>query len=443
MNADSTPALRLGQDGGQIARRIRHAHERFVSSHLMPPVVRSVVAESWRRCHAAGANADGSRLPPTRMSVDELRDHRSHHPLATLVPLFHGLLGEVASDGEHIFAVTDSTGVLLWVQGHPATLRGAERMNFAEGAVWSEAQAGTNAPGTALAVGRPVQIFATEHYNAAVQRWSCAAAPIREPRSGLLLGAIDITGGEGVAGPYAMALVRAAARLAEAELARQPPAGVLVPATADPEIRLTALGRDRAVVEVDGRGVTLSPRHSEIAVVLALAGAGRSAEALAVDLSTRELNVSSVRAEMTRLRPLLGASQLRSRPYAFGPSVRSDFGFVGTALAEGRLCDAVAGYTGPLLPGSEAPAVVEHRRSLEHQLRGALLATGDAVLLRHWVSSPWGTDDLAAWEALARRLPELSAQRAAANAQVVALDRELAAPPADRTGAVGPKAGRP
>ena len=117
---------------------------------------------------AAGASQDGRRLPPIRLDADELDDYRSRHPLAAALPVFRELLGERASDDEHIFAVTDAAGILLWVRGHTGTLDRASRMNFVEGAEWSETEAGTNAPGTALAVGRPVQIFAGEHYNTVV-----------------------------------------------------------------------------------------------------------------------------------------------------------------------------------------------------------------------------------------------------------------------------------
>lgn len=112
------------------------------------------------------------------MDVDELKDYRSGHPIAVLLPMFRDLLGERAG------------GTLMWVQGHSGTLRRAARMNFAEGATWSEAEAGTNAPGTALAVGQPVQIFAAEHYNSAVHPWSCSAAPVRDPDSGRVRAAV-------------------------------------------------------------------------------------------------------------------------------------------------------------------------------------------------------------------------------------------------------------
>ncbi len=79
--------------------------------------------------------------------------------------------------------VGDTDGTLLWVEGDAATIGRGEGMHFAEGVVWSEARAGTNAPGTALELGRPVQIVTGEPYSSAVHAWSCAAAPNCAPRS--------------------------------------------------------------------------------------------------------------------------------------------------------------------------------------------------------------------------------------------------------------------
>jgi transcriptional regulator of acetoin/glycerol metabolism len=92
-------------------------------------------------------------------------------------------------------------------------------MNFVAGARWDESHAGTNAPGTALALDHSVQIFAAEHFSRLVQPWTCVAAPIHDPRTGRPLGAVDITGGDHVANPHSLALVQATARAAEALLA--------------------------------------------------------------------------------------------------------------------------------------------------------------------------------------------------------------------------------
>ena len=67
-------------------------------------------------------------------------------------------------------------------------------MNFAEGTLWSEPGAGTNAIGTAVALDHAVQVFGPEHFSEPVQRWTCSAAPIHDPDTGALIGVIDLTG---------------------------------------------------------------------------------------------------------------------------------------------------------------------------------------------------------------------------------------------------------
>jgi len=425
------------------ASMLRGAHQRFVTSPGTTEGVRRLVADSWRRCAACGVHPDGSRLPPLRRTSEELAAYRRTHPLAAVLPLFRELLGAGAADDGHVFAVGDGDGTLLWVEGDTAAVGRAERMHFVEGAVWSEAQAGTNAPGTVLEVGHPVQIVTGEHYSSAAHAWSCAAAPVRDPGTGRVLGVVDLSGGGTIATPPALAAVRAAALAAEAQLARalSAPAALLgpdgrvlhageaTPAGGGGGVRLAALGRDSAVLECAGRAHRLSPRHSEMVVALALAGRGVTGDRLAVDLSEREVPLSTLRAEMTRLRAALGPDLVGSRPYALLPPVRTDFGDVSALLAEGRVGEALARYPGPLLPRSEAPVVVEHRRALEQQLRGAVLAGGDPGLLRRWVDATWGADDAPAWLALARRLPGGSAQRAAAAARAHALDAESAVLP--------------
>ena len=455
MRPDSVLAIRAGEDLRSVALRLDRAHQQFMVSHKVPSCVRSVVAASWQRCAGAGLSQDG-RLPPVRLDAAGLAEYRSRHPLAVLLPVFREFLGDQSGDGDHVFAITDAAGMLLWVEGNAGTLRRAERMNFIAGAAWSEADAGTNAPGTALAMTCPVQIFAAEHYNTLVHPWSCVAAPVRDPFTGQVLGVIDITGGESVASPHALALVRATVRVAEAELARHsaaagehadsacrtpprlwlPAAAPQCPGRGQPDaasIRLTALGRDCALAQIDGRTVQLRPRHSEIAVILAQAAGGLTGPRLAVKLSEADIHPVTLRAEMSRLRTLLGDGLLGSHPYELHRPVSSDFASVLSLLDQGRVADALAAYPGPLLPGSEAPAIVEYRAALGQQLRAEVLASGDVMVLRRWVNAAWGADDAEAWQALARALPGGSPQRSAAAARARAVDQEIGSPLAARS----------
>ncbi|MFG3292964.1 transcriptional regulator [Streptomyces sp. NPDC048179] len=413
----------MDASGADVASVLRAAHERFVTSADREPGVRGLVADSWRRCAARGVRPDGGVPPPLRWASAELNAHRRTHPLAAVLPVFRDLLGTGAADDGHVFAIGDVDGTLLWVEGDTGAMGRAEQMRFVAGAGWGERHAGTNAPGTALELGRPVQIVTGEHYSAAVQDWSCAAAPVRDPATGRVLGVVDLSGGATIATPPALAAVRGAALAAEAHLARTSASvRLLAPDFSPGEVRLSALGRDCAVLEYGDRVLQLSPRHSEIVLALALVGRGMTGDQLAVDLSEREIPASTLRAEMTRLRAALGPELLGSRPYALLRPVRTDVDDMARLLAEGRVREALDRYPGPLLPRSEAPLVVEQRRCLEQQLRGAVLATADAGLLRRWVGATWGAEDTAAWAALAHTLPGGSPQRAAAAARARALD---------------------
>jgi hypothetical protein len=415
---------------------VRKAREDLLERGAAPVGVRGMVADSWLRSAAAGVNANTSQ-PPITLAADLLPDYRAQHPLAEVFPLLYEVAGRAAEDCDSILAVADERGRLLWVRGKPSVLRRAESIRFVEGAQWDEGHAGTNAPGTALRLDAPVTIKSAEHFVRPVQRWSCAAAPVHEPGSGAILGVIDVTGGRAVDSPQTLAMVRAAARMAESELARRSlaatvryrepdksgPSGHHHPLT---EIRLSALGRSECVVSIGPRTLRLSPRHSEIMVILAACPAGLAGDELAYLLYPDDLISSTLRAELVRLRSLLGGQVLASRPYRLTCEVASDWAAVSAQLAAGDLAEALRQYRGPLLPRSEAPGVVELRGELDRALRAAILASGRPEFLIGWTRSRWGADDLEMWQRLRAVLPASSPLRPFAAATAAKLDAELA-----------------
>ncbi|MFF9405466.1 GAF domain-containing protein [Streptomyces anandii] len=415
--SDPWVALEPGADAVERLRALRRAHETFTAVGTVPGPVRPVVADSWRRSARAGVGPDGSAS--VDLADGDLGAYRAEHPLAPVMPLFRELMGTFAADGEHLLAVCDAHGRLLWVEGHRATRRKADRMNFVPGAGWAESAVGTNAPGTAVAVDRPVQVFAAEHFIRQVQPWTCAAAPVHDPRTGRVLGAVDITGGDGLAHPHSLGFVQAVARAAEAQLALLGPRAEAV-GTAE----LTALGRDEARLALDGRSIRLSRRHSEIMVLLTRRPEGVSGDELLCALYEDEsVTPVTLRAELARLRRVLGPGLLASRPYRLSRPVVSDAAVVERRLRTGAVAAAAAAYGGPLLPGSQAPAVVRLRERLADGLRGALIARRDPDLLADWAHAPWGEDDLEVWRALAAVRPA-----PAVRSRLAALEAELAAP---------------
>ncbi|MFD3755461.1 GAF domain-containing protein [Streptomyces sp. NPDC058622] len=413
---DPLVALPGGADPVERTRELRRAHAAFTRDGRVEAPVRAVIARSWRRC--ARARVSPECAPRVELAEAELRRYRAEHPLARVMPVFRDLVGAFAAHGAHLMAVCDARGSLLWVEGEPGTLRRAERLGFVPGARWSETAMGTNAPGTAVAVGEPVQVFGAEHFSRRVHPWTCAAAPVRDPRTGGVLGAVDITGGDGLAHPHSLAFVRAVARAAEAQLA------LLAPDPAAAADTLTALGRDEALLGTGGRTVRLSRRHSEIMALLAHHPEGLSGEELTIALYEDEsVSPVTLRAEMSRLRGVLGDRAPLSRPYRTAAALASDFTALTRHLAGGAVSAALHRYPGPLLPASTAPGIVRLRRRIEDQARAAVVARADAGLLTDWVCSPWGADDPEAWRALAYALPP--GRRAAALARVRALDLEL------------------
>lgn len=410
---DTWVALEAGADPARRRGALRRAYESFATAGRVERPVRSVVAASWQRSARARVSQEGGAS--VELSDDGLTAYRDAHPLARVMPLFRELMGAYALDGEHLMAVCDAHGRLLWVEGHRATRLLASRMNFVPGARWSETATGTNAPGTALTVDRPVQVFAAEHFQRPAHPWTCAAAPVHDPHTGRLLGAVDITGGDRLAHPHSLAFVGAVARAAESQLA------LLAAPPTTGSVRLAALGRDEALLVADGRKVRLSRRHSEILTLLARRPEGVVGDELLVDLYEDEsVTPVTLRAELSRLRGLLGPGLLRSRPYRLAAPVDSDADTVARRLASGAVASAMSAYAGPLLPSSRAPTVVRLRRRLADQLRAALIARGDPGLLADWAYSPWGEDDLPVWRALASVLPV--PQRPAALARVDELD---------------------
>lgn len=395
------------------------------------PRFRSEVAESWDRSAAAGVSADADEAPIT-LDRDLLRDHRAAHPLAVVFPSLDDVLGQAARDFDAVMAVSDASAQLLWVCGSPSALRQAERIGFVEGSNWDERLAGTNAPGVAVTLDRPVAVIGQEHFRHSVQQWSCAASPIHDPGTGELLGVLDVTGGDAVAAPQTLAMVRAAARMAESELAaRLLRSGPTVPEPRGALLRLEveALGRGDAVLTVDSGGrheqLRLSPRHSEILVLLASAPRGLSGDELGVLLYADDLGGSTLRAEVNRLRHLLGDDLLPSRPYRLAADVVTDWTGVADRVAAGDVAGALARYSGPLLPRSTAPGVERLRTVLADDLRAAVMASGRADLMSTWTRTTWGRDDYEMWVAQRDALGPGSPLLPLVAGQLARLDREI------------------
>ncbi|WP_340685593.1 transcriptional regulator [Amycolatopsis coloradensis] len=379
-----------GVDLPMHARDLIRMHEAVIGGGRPRVRPRPLVSRSWSRMLSLGLAADGVN---TRDSVplDEVGRRRRASPLRLVVEDLGQVVGATADTANMLLVVTDAEGIILWRVGSPAVRRRADTLGFTEGAVWTESRVGTNAIGTALAEAAPVELLAGEHFEQGQHPWYCTASPVHDPRTGELLGVIDVSGPALTLHPAIGALVETGRRLVESELWRHHQQGLdRLRRTAEPVV--TGVGGPVLLVDDDGwvahsAGVasgariaapaegqilavpglgaclperlaegwlvrpadtarrvrldlelghapmlrmasgdvgwvrTVTPRHAEILVHLNTAGlSGLSAEALSRALYGDAEHLVTVRAEVSRLRRLLGAI-VDTRPYRLAAGV--------------------------------------------------------------------------------------------------------------------------
>ncbi|MCW2287524.1 hypothetical protein EDF60_2181 [Leucobacter luti] len=203
----------LGVAGPESAAAETELRERFGRS----PALRPVVLESWLRSQRG--TIDPNRvLERPALDVEELAELRRTHPISQVLPVVRKLLFDEARETGLIVAVGDAAGRLLWVDGDSGLRTRAAEMGFRAGMDWSERSIGTSAPGSALALDHAMQVLGAEHFNRAAHEWSCTAAPVHDPRTGAIIGVVDVTGGDNAASPHLLPLLQATLAAIEAEL---------------------------------------------------------------------------------------------------------------------------------------------------------------------------------------------------------------------------------
>ncbi|MGW3145330.1 GAF domain-containing protein [Streptomyces sp. NPDC001177] len=242
-------------DVAQAARLLSEVREAALAGEPARIAPRPVIEQSWGRMLRSGVDPDHDARSGL-LSPEEVRRRREESPLRHVLPVLREGLLSVADVAHHIMVVADADGRVLWREGSSPVLRKADGIGFELGADWREEVVGTNGVGTAAVVRKPVQVFAAEHFARSHTSWTCAGAPITDPRDGRLLGVVDVSGPLETMHPATLAWVDSVAKLAEARLR---------------ELHLTSLERLRAVAapvlaRLDGQALAVD-RHGWTAAV--------------------------------------------------------------------------------------------------------------------------------------------------------------------------------
>lgn len=158
------------------AAATRAAWQGFVSGlDAEPPGVRPHVLRAWQRSRSAGLDASLPRadaLTPAETHALLLQEHR----LVEVATPFLVALSRAAGSDRHAAMLSDGTGRLLKIVGDAETL---DDENFPHpGALLSEAMAGANGIGTAIAEGHYTELVGPEHYIEGFHAFTCQGVPL-------------------------------------------------------------------------------------------------------------------------------------------------------------------------------------------------------------------------------------------------------------------------
>ena len=317
---------------------------------------------------------ESSGAAPVDAEPDEVRERWEASPIKRSGVNVEGQLARAAEDGDLVAAVTDPEGRILWTAGGRRMSHIAESVGFVPGGRWDETSAGTNALAMALVTGKASTVFSAEHWCDAVRDWVCWSVPVRDA-NGETVGILDLSGKWQQSSPIGELAVSALAQLVEAHL---PIDGT--PLAGDALV-LHLLGS--ADVTYGGRRLSLSPRQSELLAALAIGGPASLDELRDKVYGERQVSRTTVKAELSHLRRLLGGA-IASRPYRIEVPVEVDVLELHRMLRRGDLRGATAAYGGQVLPQSDAPFAIDQRHITDVALRSSLLESGDVPdLLRY------------------------------------------------------------
>lgn len=153
---------------------------------------RSAVAASWRRSLTLhGLDPDRGEI--ATLTEEQLRQARqAMEPMTRAAqPALDRLFLAVGDTGCCVL-LCNAEGVAVERRGAPADDETFRRWGLWPGADWSEAAAGTNGIGTALAEHRPVTIDRDQHFYARNTAMACTSHPIHDPH-GRLAGLLDVS----------------------------------------------------------------------------------------------------------------------------------------------------------------------------------------------------------------------------------------------------------
>jgi transcriptional regulator of acetoin/glycerol metabolism len=197
---------------------IQHARRHFFSREAVPGgLVSQSILRSWTRCQALGLEGRANALPEPVTAYEFAITAEEAESFRRLCrPEVEALYAD-AQATDSIVILTNASGLILDTVGSLDFAQRAAQVALRPGVPWSEQIVGTNAIGTSLAEGCPIEVRGAEHYLECNRILSCSAIPILGPQ-GNVLGVLDLSGPAETHHAHALGLVTLAAEQIEHRL---------------------------------------------------------------------------------------------------------------------------------------------------------------------------------------------------------------------------------
>ena len=204
------------------SRELAHAQAVRSRGNAMPPdgLPDAEILDSWVRSNESGLRAEA----PLRIEVvpaPELAQRReAAAAVRRLAQAELETLAQQIAGSNYLLAFADQDGVILDLFADNRFSMSGSGAGIKPGGLWSEAQAGTNGLGTALACGQSVAVTGLEHFFLELGSISCTATPVRDAY-GRTVGVLDASSYVESRQRHTQALVQMAATHIESGLMLQ------------------------------------------------------------------------------------------------------------------------------------------------------------------------------------------------------------------------------
>ncbi len=178
----------------------------------------ALVADSWARCLDVFRLDPSQARRPAVLDAEALRAHRERiEDVIECARYEMSTLYQQLGDPQAAVVLTDTDGVILHMASSPEFEREVQPLGLEVGAVWSEAEAGTNGMGTCVAAARPVAVVQDDHFFTHYTSLTCSAVPVHDP-GGEICAVLDVSSRSQVPQQHLLLLLGMTARMIENRL---------------------------------------------------------------------------------------------------------------------------------------------------------------------------------------------------------------------------------